>query len=89
MEKTIDFTSFINKYNIERNRLDKNASYEGYMYETYGEELEYVRTHYNKQIWTLLDDCETVLAGCHIVNRFGYFIGAIDNQNMELEFKLD
>lgn len=89
MNNTIDFTSFINKYNIEKNRLDKNASYEGYMYETYGDELEYVRLHLNKQIWTLLDDCETVAAGWHIVNRFGYFIGDIPNLDMDLEFKID
>jgi hypothetical protein len=60
--------------------IDDICPFSGCMYETYGEELEYVRTISNKNIkrvWTILDgeDGElTITAGFHFINRLGYLI---------------
>ena len=60
------------------------CSYNGCMYETYGEDLDYVWELANKEkrVWTILqcDDDEdgncivAYSAGFHLVNREGYFI---------------
>jgi hypothetical protein len=59
------------------NKFDKDASFNGVMYETYGEELEYVIAQDNNKIWTLVDTSEgdtVIINGYHLVNRIGYFI---------------
>ena len=62
--------------------LENNAyaSYNGCMYETHGEELEFVATHDKNRIWTLMDsddgDSELIIAGFWRDNRLGYFVSA-------------
>ena len=69
-----------------KNHLDDNASWQdengnGIMFETYGNELDFVRGKCEPNprcIWTLMDseeddDC-VVVEGFHFVNRIGYFI---------------
>jgi hypothetical protein len=56
---------------------DDMCSFGGCMYETFGEELEYVKAQPNKRIWTIVDtdgDDLIVIAGFHFVNRLGYLI---------------
>ncbi|MDP2692733.1 MAG: hypothetical protein Q8O88_03795 [bacterium] len=58
------------------------ASYNGSLYETYGEELAHIVALANNQktrnrVWTLVDgddDKQYIIAGYHLVNRQGYFI---------------
>ena len=59
------------------NKFDEDASFDGTMYETYGEEVEYVIAQKNNKIWTLVDTSEgdmVIVNGYHLVNRIGYFI---------------
>jgi len=70
------------------NHLDKNASFNddehGYMFETYGEELEFVKAQDPNRIWTYGDgdDGGTYISdGYHVVNRIGYFITALPYDN--------
>jgi hypothetical protein len=70
---------FLEIYKPIKNHLDSNARFEGTMFETYKEELEFVKNHENKnQVWTLvygnngLD--RYIIPGFHFVNRDGYFI---------------
>jgi hypothetical protein len=46
------------------------------MFETYGEELDFVRTQDPNCIWTYADGdyCSFVMNGYHFVNRIGYHI---------------
>jgi hypothetical protein len=56
---------------------DDMCSFGGCMYETFGEDLECVRRTDNKYIWTIVDGDDgdlLIIAGFHIVNRFGYLI---------------
>lgn len=68
------------KYQPIKNHIDTNASYSGAMFETYGEELEFIRSYPDqKKVWTLLeaDGKQYISAGYHHVNRLGYFITEI------------
>jgi hypothetical protein len=68
------------------NHLDSNASWQdddgnGIMFETYGEELDFVKTKLKENpncIWTLVDSDDgeecIIVGGYHFVNRIGYFI---------------
>jgi hypothetical protein len=67
-----------------KNHIDSDSPYEGTMFETYGEELNFVRTkakHNPFCVWTLMDsdeDDDTIIVeGFHFVNRLGYFITEI------------
>lgn len=81
---------FINKFKPVKNHIDDNASFDGCMLETYGDELEYVRNKLQSdplKIWTVLDcDGESVIAnGYHYVNRVGYLITEIDADSPMIE----
>lgn len=59
------------------NHLDEHASFGGVMFETFGAELDFVRSHTDKFIWTYIDgenDASYIVEGYHLVNRIGYFI---------------
>ena len=66
---------------FKRNTIEKNACYEGFMFETYGKEREEVLAAFRENpahIATLIscdDDGSIILAhGFHYVNRLGYFV---------------
>jgi hypothetical protein len=62
------------KYKPKSNHFN---NYENdYLYETYGEELEYVKTIHPNFIWTFVsgDGCDLIVAGYSYVNRLGYYI---------------
>jgi hypothetical protein len=68
-------------YKPQTNHLDNNASFDGCMFETYGNELEFViMTLKNpataNRVWTILEADGKLFysAGYHIVNRLGYLI---------------
>jgi hypothetical protein len=46
------------------------------MFETYGEEVEFVTKADNKYVWTWIqgDMSDLIVAGYHYVNRLGYYI---------------
>lgn len=79
MRKLDAYDRWFEKYKPIKNHLNDNAAFEGILYETYGDEVEYVRTYgvtFPNRIWTLVEeDGEmAILSGYHHVNRLGYFI---------------
>jgi hypothetical protein len=48
----------------------------GTMFETFGKELEFVRSQATGYVWTYLssDGYDCVVSGYHFVNRLGYFV---------------
>jgi hypothetical protein len=78
------YEEFINNFKPITNNITNNAPYGGYMFETFGAELDFVKQHKNKNIWTIMDD-DSILAGYHIVNRMGYIICEVDNHDMDME----
>jgi hypothetical protein len=73
---------WFNTYKPIPNHIDPNASFQiedgvGYMFETYGEEVEFVKTHDPAYIWMYGDGDDGgsyIWNGWHIVNRIGYFV---------------
>ncbi len=73
------------KYRPVKNHLVANAPRRGDMFETFGEELEFVRQQNYRHIWTWIDDeGDWIVSGLHLVNRIGYFITEEPWQDGEL-----
>lgn len=77
--KVITEDEFYERFTPCKNELDKNASFDGCMFETFGEELDIVRTtnlHAPKRVWTIVevDGRMYYESGYHFVNRMGYLI---------------
>jgi hypothetical protein len=73
---------WFNTYKPIPNHIDPNASFQiedgvGYMFETYGDEVEFVKSHDPSYIWMYGDGDDGgsyIWNGWHIVNRIGYFV---------------
>ena len=83
----MDFDEFCDTYKPIINHIDTNASFDngygGIMFETYGDEVEFVRDHvflHPNTVWTYCDgdDGGTYICdGMHMVNRIGYFVTTV------------
>jgi hypothetical protein len=74
---------FDQQYKLLPNHLNPNASSgfgdsgEGCLFETFGEELAFVRQQCPRTIWTIIDGEDGdlyVVSGYHFVNRIGYVV---------------
>ena len=81
------------RYKPMINILDRNASWNGVMFETYGEEFRTVLKYPEERIWTYVDtDYGTALiAGMHICDRIGYFIceNEWEHENIQVDVITD
>jgi len=71
---------WFNKFKPIKNHLDKYAGSDGsYMFETYGDEVEFVQAQDPRYVWTEVQgDMSTLLvAGYAYVNRLCYYITEI------------
>ncbi len=75
------------------NPIDGKASFDGTMFETYGDQVELVRRTLPSQIWTLktTEDggTEYISAGWSTVNRIGYFITKNSWVDRDIEVVID
>ena len=76
---TLTEDQFDEQFTLVENHIDNNASWGGAMFETFGEELDYVRMKAQKgnNVWTIIegdDDSMFIVNGVHFVNRIGYLI---------------
>jgi hypothetical protein len=75
------------------NPLGRRASFDGTMYETYGDQVELVRRTVPSQIWTLKTtedgDTEYISAGWSTVNRIGYFMTENSWVDRDIEVVID
>jgi hypothetical protein len=84
--KTLTFEEFEEKYKPQENLIIKENTY---LYEIFGEELEYVKKQHNNFIWTLIDtddEEQWIIPGYHIINRSSYLITEIpwENENIQV-----
>ena len=78
----MDYDDWLKTYKPIYNHIDKNASFQdetgqGYMFETYGEEVEFVKSQDPDKIWMYGDGDDGgsyIWSGWGFVNRIGYFI---------------
>lgn len=68
------WNAWAEKYKPKSNHLSKYP--DEMMYETYGEEVEYIQSRDNHYVWTLVsgDMCDLIVAGYAYVNRLGYYV---------------
>lgn len=66
-------------YKPVKNSMVEGAAFDGHMFETYGEELEQVKSHPHNYIWTYRaeDGFSVITAGYGLVNRMGYFLTSV------------
>jgi hypothetical protein len=70
---------------LRANHLNPSASWQvgdgpGCLFETFGEEAEFVSKQDPSTVWTLVDDGEggeCIMSGFHIVNRLGYLLSTV------------
>ena len=84
---------WLETYKPKTNHIDSNASWNGTMFETYGEEVEFVQSTPDNFVWTLLegDEGQTLISnGYSFVNRLGYFVCEVPwNENEFHEILID
>ena len=76
---------FDDRFPLLTNHLNGNASWVftdsgGCLFETYGPELEFVRSQDDRLVWTFVDGDDGdqyLLSGFHFVNRIGYLISTV------------
>ena len=76
---TMTIEEWEGKYQPMANHIDSDASWNGALYETYGEELEFINKVDYRNVWTYVDgeDGGTYLvSGRCFVNRIGYIVTA-------------
>jgi hypothetical protein len=64
------------------NHLNPNATWclkttGGCLFETFGAEIDFVRKHNPRAVWTLIDGdngMQNLISGVHLVNRVGYLV---------------
>jgi hypothetical protein len=73
----LTFEEWVETYKPIINHIDTNASFDGLMFETYGDEVEFVNTQSPANIWMFGDGDDGGLYiwnGWGFVNRIGYFV---------------
>jgi hypothetical protein len=78
-ERFIEMTEeeWFDTYKPIKNHLETTSSFDGHMFETYGSEVEFVKSQDNDKIWMLGDGDDGgmyIWNGWGFVNRIGYFI---------------
>lgn len=70
----LGWNEFCDTYKVKSNHLAKYPN--EMMYETYGEEVEFIQAQDPNYVWTLVsgDMCDLIVAGYAYVNRLGYYV---------------
>lgn len=93
----MDYDEWVKTYKPVYNHIDKNASFgdesgQGFMFETYGDEYEFVKTANPNCIWTYGDGDDGgsyIWSGWSLINRIGYFITEIPfPENTTIQIKV-
>ena len=91
--KTIKYEDWVEQYKPIKNNLNKNASMDGCMFETYDDELTRVFETDSKLVWTWItgeNEEDWILPGKHLINRMGYFITEKpwEDENLEVDMNV-
>lgn len=80
---------FDDRYPLVPNHINSSAGWAvgdtgGCLFETYGDEFEFVRRQPSGRVWTLIDGEDGdlyVISGLHFVNRVGYLLSTVPVPN--------
>ena len=82
---------WFNTYKPIKNHLEPTSSFDGHMFETYGDEVEFVKTQDENRIWMIGDGDDGgmyIWSGWGFVNRIGYFVTEVpfpDNTTIQIQ----
>ena len=89
----MDLDEWFDKYKPIKNHIDETSSFDGHMFETYGEEVEFVKAQEQSRIWTYGDGDDGeghIWSGWHFINRIGYFITEVPfPENTDVQVNLN
>ena len=94
----MDYDEWLKTYKPIYNHLDDNASFQdetgkGIMFETYGDEVAFVKSQDPAKIWTYGDGDDGggyIWAGWSFINRIGYFITEVPcPPDTEIQIQVD
>lgn len=75
---TISEEEWLDRFRPQFNHINPDSAVDfgdgGVSFETYGEELDYVRGVDSARVWTMYNDGSTICSGHHLVNRLHYFV---------------
>ena len=76
MSKFMTYDYWVDNFKPIKNTISKYPDDSLIHFETYGEEVEFVWTQPNENVWTEVDGDEGtyIIAGKHFVNRISYYI---------------
>lgn len=89
------YEKWIRDYKPVQNTVSNREEFDGFLFETYGEDLAFVSEKAQAEpakVWTILDSDGklTLTNGFHIVNRYGYMVTEIPFTGTEpIEVKAD
>lgn len=88
MEQAVD--AWEKKYKPIQN-FNGDKGWNGTMFETYGEDLEFIAKTPNEFVWTWIDGDEGtwIVNGFHWVNRIGYFVAEKSCEEEFVEVQVD
>lgn len=89
---SLTWEEFVEQYKPETNKFSKDP--DQLMYETYGQEVDYVASVDPHRVWTFLDSDggSVTVEGMHYVNRIGYYVTEvpwIDSTAYEIDLQMD
>jgi hypothetical protein len=73
----MDYDEWLETYKPILNHIEPNSSFDGMMFETYGDEVEFVKSQSPDKIWMYGEGDDSgsfIWSGWGFVNRLGYFI---------------
>jgi hypothetical protein len=79
----LGYSAWADKYKPITNKFSKQP--DDIIFETYGEEVEFVQAQDPRYVWTNVqgDECDLIVAGYAYVNRLSYYITEIPWENEE------
>jgi hypothetical protein len=83
VERVYTFDEWVEKYKPLKNHIEESNTYEGYAFETYGEELDFISEQEPEKIWTLIEngtDISFVAYGMRWIDREFYFTTSVPVQ---------
>jgi hypothetical protein len=88
----MDFDEWCDVYKPIKNHIDKDSSFNGEMFETYGDEVAFVKEQPEDRIWMYGDGDDGgtyIWNGWGFVNRIGYFITEVPcPPNVDIQVKV-
>jgi len=91
LEMELAFENWLDKFKPIKNHINSESSFDGEMFETYGDEYKFVAEQPYQNVWTWVDGGTGtwIVNGLHIVNRIGYFVTTEPCTDELMEIQID